>query len=261
VDLKISVVSPSLNQGRYIEDAIQSVARQDYPCFEHIVIDGGSTDATRSILEKHAHLRWVSEPDEGQTAALNKGIRLSSGQVLGWLNTDDVYRPGAFWTVARVFQQDPTTAMVVGNCDEIDEESRVTGCFRARLDQYEDMLRYWEWGSTFCIPQAAVFLRMDLLAEIGEFNERYDLAMDYEMWLRVAARYPLTFVDRTLAAFRTTADTKTSRRRLEMDWEQFCASARYWRLARGLHRAVIPVQSAPRGLLAALRKQRRGRAR
>jgi len=252
LSLRISVVTPSLNQGRYLDEAIRSVLDQQYPDFEHFVVDGGSSDQTRDVLGRYPHLRWISEPDAGQTAAINKGLRMSAGDIFAYLNADDLYRPGAFRTVAEVFQADPTTAAVVGDCDAIDEASRLHGRYRARLDSFEDLLRYWQWGTRFCIPQPAVFIRRDLLDEVGPFDEHYDLAMDYQMWLRLAARHPFTLVPRTLAAFRVTGQTKTSRRRPAMEWEQFRASSAYWRLARGRERWLIPCQAVVQSALRAL---------
>jgi glycosyltransferase involved in cell wall biosynthesis len=240
----ISVVTPSLNQGRYIETTIRSVLAQDYPHYEHIVVDGGSTDETRSILERYGHLRWVSEPDAGQTAAINKGLRMTKGQVVAYLCADDLYRERALAAVAEAFEADPTIAALVGDCDVIDELGRPCGRYRARLDRFTDLLRYWRWGKTFCLPQASVFLRRGVLEEVGWFDETYDLAMDYEMWLRIAARYPWTLIPRTLAAFRASAGTKTSRRRREMDLEQFRASRAYWGRIEGWERWTIPVEAS-----------------
>ncbi len=241
--IKISVVTPSLNQGRFIEETILSVLEQRYENFEHIILDGGSTDQTLEILRKYPHLCWVSEPDEGQTPAINKGFRMSTGQVFAYLNADDLYRPGAFRAVAEVFRGDPTTAIVIGDCDGIDGESRLTGEHRARLERYEDLLRYWEWGNRFCVPQPATFLHRRVLEDVGLFDERYDLAMDYEMWLRAGARYPFTILHRTVAAFRVTDQTKTNRYRRQMDLEQFRAARKHWRLAAWPERWMVPCQA------------------
>src|ERR1700743_3653163 len=104
--MKISIITPSYNQGQFIEDAIRSVLDQGYPDFEHIVIDNCSTDGTLDVLRRYPHVRWVSEPDGGQSAALNKGLRLSTGDVLAWLNCDDFYLPGAFHTAAAALLRD-----------------------------------------------------------------------------------------------------------------------------------------------------------
>ncbi len=244
--LRISVVTPSLDQGQYIEDAIVSVLDQQYPDFEHIVIDGGSTDQTLQILRRYPHLQWVSEPDSGQTTALNKGIRLATGAVVASLNADDLYRPRAFQAVAAAFRADPTIAVLAGGCEMIDKDCRLLRRFRARLDRFEDLLRYWQWGHSFCIAHPAVFLRRSLFEQVGLFNEAYDLAMDYEMWLRVAAEYPFTISPHWLAACRQTGQTKTQRNRHRMDLEQFRASRAFWRLAPWPQRWTIPLSALAR---------------
>ncbi len=103
---KISIVTPSYNSAEFIEDCIQSVLKQNYPNFEHIIIDGGSTDGTVEILKKYPHLKWISEPDEGQSDALNKGFKKAEGDIIGWLNSDDVYLPGTFNKVADILSND-----------------------------------------------------------------------------------------------------------------------------------------------------------
>src|SRR5262249_52658759 len=119
----------------------------------------------------------------------------------------------------------------------------VIGEHRARLDRYEDLLRYWEWGNRFCLAQPAVFLHRRVLEDAGLFDESYNLAMDYEMWLRVGARYPFTILRHTLAAFRVTEQTKTNRYRRQMDIEQFRASRRHWNLAKWPERWIIPCEA------------------
>ena len=244
--VSFSLVTPSLDQGRTIEQTIRSVLDQDYPGFEHIVLDGGSTDETIGILKRYPHLRWISGPDAGQTAAINRGLAMSTGAIFAYLNADDYFCPGALPAVAEVFRQDPTTAVVVGDGLAVDAESRLVARYRARLDRFEDMLRYWQWGHRFCIPQSSVFVRRGLFDRVGRFDESYDLAMDYEMWLRLAARHPFTILPRTLAAFRVGGETKTTRRRAEMDLEQFRASRRFWRLARLPDRWTIPCEALAR---------------
>jgi glycosyltransferase involved in cell wall biosynthesis len=224
---KISIVTPSLNQGRTIEDTILSVLAQDYPSVEHIVVDGGSTDETLSVLRKYPHLRWVSEPDRGQTHAINKGIGMSSGEIFAYLNTDDLYRPGAFHAVSDVFQRSPDVDVIVGDAEAIDDNLESPEPCPARLDRVADLLRFWEWGNGFCVPQPAVFVRRRALDRAGLFDESYNLAMDYEMWLRLAARSKFQVLPRTLAAFRLGEETKTSRYRCGMVLEAFRASRKH----------------------------------
>ena len=213
--LTISVVTPSLNQGSTIEETIVSIRDQGYPHFNHFVMDGGSEDSTVSVLERHAHLLWVSEPDEGQTDAINKGLASAGGDVVAYLNADDCYRPGAFEAVAEAFA-DPDCQVLVGDCDIIDSGGNQQGVYRAQLDTRPDLLRWWLWNQGVCIPQPAVFVRRIALDSVGPFDASFDMAMDIEMWMRLAKAFPFTMAGRTLAAYRDTPDTKTSRRRADM---------------------------------------------
>jgi glycosyltransferase involved in cell wall biosynthesis len=239
----ISVVTPTLNQAGTIEETIQSVAAQDYPSFEHIVVDGGSTDGTLDILERHPQLRWISEADRGQSDAINKGIDMSEGEIVAYLNSDDVLRPGAFQAVAEAFAAHPQSGVVVGDCDIIDAKSRVEGLFRARLDRREDLLRYWEWGTGFCLPQPSVFVRRELFDRVGGFREPLHLAMDYEMWLRLAACTEFTVVSKTLAGFRVTPDTKTRRQRYAMTLEAYLVSREFTHLVPWKQRFRLGVEA------------------
>ena len=118
--LKFSVITPSFNNAQYIEQTIKSVLEQNYPNFEHIVIDGGSTDGTVEILKKHSHLKWVSEKDEGQADALNKGFRMATGDIIAWINSDDWYEPNIFGNIAEWFERNPDKNIVMGDCNLID---------------------------------------------------------------------------------------------------------------------------------------------
>ena len=224
----ISVVTPSFNHGRFIEETIASVLYQDYPRCEHIVMDAGSNDETLRILRKYPHLRWVSEPDLGQTHAINKGLLEARGDIVAYLNSDDVYRAGAFHAVARFFQENPAAQILVGHCDLIDGESKITGGLRAKAGTLSDLVRYWRWGDLFCLPQQSVFFRRSLLAEIGLFDVRFHMAMDYNYWLRAVTKYRFHVVDQTLAAFRITPSTKTGARTDEMYLEEYQASREFW---------------------------------
>ncbi|HXB91967.1 MAG TPA: glycosyltransferase family 2 protein [Puia sp.] len=128
--MKISIITPSYNQGRFIEDAIQSVLAQNYPDFEHIVIDNCSTDNTLDVLKKYPHIKWVSEPDHGQSHALNKGFCRSTGDILGWLNCDDFYLPGAFCAAAGALQ-DTNTDGVYSDLKFCDAEKNIVKHYRS----------------------------------------------------------------------------------------------------------------------------------
>jgi glycosyltransferase involved in cell wall biosynthesis len=213
--LSISVVTPSFNQAGTIEETIRSVREQNYPECEHYVIDGGSRDETVRILERQPHLLWISEPDRGQTHAINKGMHRAKGDIVAYLNADDCYRPGALAAVAEAFE-DPQCAVLVGRCDVIDETGNTIGVYEPRLDSRADLLRWWKWGEGFCLPQPAMFWRRSAMEIVGLFDPTFDMAMDLEMWMRLAQRFPFTLTERTLAAYRQTPETKTSRRRADM---------------------------------------------
>jgi len=223
----ISIVTPSFNQAQWIEETIRSVLDQEYPAFEHIIVDGGSEDGTAEIVARYPHVRFVQEPDLGQAHAINKGMLLARGEIVAYLNSDDVYRPGAFRAVAESFQ-DPGTTVVVGSCDYIDVAGNVSGRLEPRLERYWDLLRYWGWGRWYCVPQQSVFWRRSVLAEVGLFDVRYQYVMDYEMWLRLAKRHRFVVVDQTLAGFRLQPQSKTVSDTWGMYLEEREASRDYW---------------------------------
>jgi len=225
--LKISIVTPSYNQAEYIEETILSVWNQDYRNFEHIVMDGGSSDGTVEILKKYPHLQWVSESDEGQAHAINKGILRSSGDIIAYLNSDDVYRPGAFAAVAKFFEDNPDVSVIVGRCDYINEGSEKIGELQPVFQGFGSLLRYWGWGNWHCIPQQSVFWRRSVVENVGLFDVRYHYVMDLEMWFRIALKYDFHVIDDKLAGFRLIEGTKTVSNTHKMYEEEFSAFCRY----------------------------------
>lgn len=171
---KISIVSPSYNQGIFIEAAIKSVLDQKYPNFEHIIIDGGSTDDTLKILKKYPHLIWVSEPDEGQSDAINKGFRLATGKYIGWLNVDDYYLPGTFSSVINAFASDNSIDAVYSNYRIVDARSSIS---RELYTQNAS-----KWMSLFyChIPSTTLFFSRKILDDHILIDKYFDIAMDME---------------------------------------------------------------------------------
>jgi glycosyltransferase involved in cell wall biosynthesis len=213
--LSVSVVTPSLNQGRFLADTLRSVGSQGYACLEHVVVDGGSTDQTVQILAQHrGTLRWTSEPDTGQAHAVNKGIYSTAGAVIGWLNSDDVYRPGAIQAVADYFQANPSADVVYGDADLIDAAGLVTGRYpTAAWDPAQLQHRCF-------LAQPAVFFRRGVVDRFGVLDERLQFCMDYEYWLRLAAGGArFAYLPRVLAASRLHPETKTLGSRLEVHTE------------------------------------------
>ena len=160
----VSIVTPSYNQAAYLEATLRSVLDQDYPRIEYILVDGGSTDGSREIIERYAGRLawWVSEPDRGQTDAINKGFAHAHGEVLAWLNSDDTYLPGAVTQAVASLQAHPAAGMVYGDANLIDEAGDVIGKFPARQTDYRRLRRGYVH-----IPQQASFFRADLWRQVG----------------------------------------------------------------------------------------------
>lgn len=199
----VSIITPSFNSVTTINRTIQSVLAQDYPYIEHIVIDGASSDGTTEILKKNPHLRWISEPDRGQSDALNKGFRMAKGEVIGWLNADDTYNPGAVSAAVRHLMAEPEVAVVYSHCNIIDEHDRVTGRIVAPpFDLAHDLLAHM-------LPQPTAFFRASALAHVGYVNPDLHYVMDRDLFMRLGLHYRFKHVDATWANFRECQGTKT----------------------------------------------------
>jgi glycosyltransferase involved in cell wall biosynthesis len=200
----ISVITPVLDGERFIEDAIRSVLRQEYKRFEHVVVDGGSTDGTVEILKRYPHLRWVSEPDRGQSDAMNKGFDLSSGEVVVYLNADDYFEPNAFNAVVPHFQRG--ARFVVGRVRVVRQDAP-TFIDDPRVELGE-MLRWWEPDALSCNAVGYFYLR-EVQETVGGFNVERPIAMDIEFLLEAALSFRFTKIDDVLGTFRMLPGTKT----------------------------------------------------
>lgn len=225
---RVSIVTPSFNQARYIVATVESIIDQDYPNLEHIVIDGGSTDGTLARLAPYAHLKLVSEPDRGHADAINKGFRLATGEIWGFLNSDDTLLPGALHRVAREVDPARGRHIVMGRCRFIDSEGRSSGLEHpSRFEGHRRVLEVWK-GHT--IPQPAVFWTPEVWKVCGPMDDRLQSAwIDYDLFCRFSKRYRFHFVDQVLATYRLHPESKTGRwaetDRLE---ESVSLSRRYW---------------------------------
>jgi glycosyltransferase involved in cell wall biosynthesis len=200
----VTVVTPSLNQGRFIRATIDSVLTQDYPAVEYLVMDGGSTDDTLAILQSYSsHLTWDSRSDTGQASAVNAGWRQGRGEILGWLNSDDLYLPGAVTTAVAYLERHPHVDAVYGDGYHLDEAGAV-------LERYPTEPFDLDRLAEVCfICQPSVFLRRQAVEKVGGLDEALRYCMDYDLWIRLGGIARFGLVPRYLAATRMHSATKT----------------------------------------------------
>lgn len=205
---KISIITPSYNQAQYLESTIKSVLDQNYPNLEYIIIDGGSTDGSVDIIRKYADrlAYWVSEPDQGQAHAINKGIQRATGEWIAWQNSDDIYYPDTFAVVADTAKRHPEIDLIIGDMNLIDAESRVLREMVYVQPTYKSLL-----AEGMVLSNQAAFWKRSVHAEIGYLNEVYDCSFDYEWFLRLLQNgYRAKHVCRIFGALRLHNETKTS---------------------------------------------------
>jgi glycosyltransferase involved in cell wall biosynthesis len=202
----VSIVTPSFNQAPFLEATIQSVVDQDYPNVEYIVIDGGSTDGCVNILETYSNSLsyWKSEPDAGQTDAINKGFNMAKGEVFAWINSDDVYKPGAISEAVEYLRQNPDVGLVYGDADFINDQGSWIGKFPAAATDYRRLRQGYVH-----IPQQSTFFRSRMWKLVGPLDASFYFAMDYDLWVRLAALSPIRYFQRTWAAFRLHGEAKS----------------------------------------------------
>lgn len=201
----VSIVTPSYNQAEYLETAIQSVLSQGYPRIEYLIIDGGSSDGSVAIIERFQDriAYWTSEPDKGQAEAINKGLRKATGDIVAWINSDDVYLPGAIEQAVNAFHSHPEVGMVYADGIMVDRNLKI-------LDRHSyPQVDLTELLCFEVILQPTVFMRREVLERVGYLNPDYDLILDHELWVRIASRYPLFHIPAYWALERTHAQAKT----------------------------------------------------
>lgn len=208
---RISLVTPSFNQGVYVEAAVTSVVSQGYPGLEYIVVDGGSTDTSVEVLRRYAmHFAyWTSERDAGQSDALNRGFARATGEVFGWLNSDDVLLPNALHTVGAYFAQHPECAFVTGDGVFIDaQDTRELFYMRAAAYSFQDLLHYYR---DMYLPQPSVFFTRRAFQESGGFDPSLTYVMDLDLWLRMRQKFELHYIPKCLSKLRLHEDAKGQR--------------------------------------------------
>jgi glycosyltransferase involved in cell wall biosynthesis len=210
----VGIVTPSYNMAKYLEETIQSVLSQDYPHLDYVVIDGGSTDGTAHILEKYkGRLRYCMEKDKGQSDAINKGYHATRGELFTFLNADDYYLPGAVGKAVKHYLANPGVGMIYGEAYHVREDG-------STIDRYPTQPFDFQKLSMQCyICQPAAFMAREAFVNAGMVNVTMNIALDYELWIRIAKQYPVLKVDDYLAASRMYSDNKTlsNRRRVYME--------------------------------------------
>jgi glycosyltransferase involved in cell wall biosynthesis len=231
----ISILTPSYNQGRFLEETIQSVLSQDYPNLEYLIVDGGSTDGSVDIIQRYASRLtwWVSERDNGQTDALNKGFTHARGEIFAWLNSDDTYLPGAVSAAVSCLQGHPEAALVYADANLVDEAGRIIGRFPSRQTNLQLLLR----GSVH-IPQQTAFFRASAWQQVAPLDPSFRFAMDYDLWVRLAKLAPLVYTRGYWANFRLHGGGKS----VTMDDRCYPEMIRVYQRERGQHISLLSIR-------------------
>lgn len=220
----VTVVTPSYNQGRFLEETIRSVLLQGYPDLEYIILDGGSNDESVDVTRKYERwlTAWVSEPDGGQSEALNRGFRMAQGETIGWLNSDDTYLPGAIQAAVEFLEFHPEVALVYGFCPYVNEDGGQIGMYPTQEFDLNNLC------SVDFIAQPASFFRSRALSDVGFLDETLQYAMDYDLWLRMALRgHCLALLSKPLAVYRVWETSKSVSCRLPSQRELHVVLGRF----------------------------------
>lgn len=223
----VSIITPSLNRAAYIGDVVSSVAQQAYERIEHIVVDGGSTDGTQDVLrklEKSYDFRWISGPDTGMYNAINKGLSMSRGDILGYLNTDDLYLPWTVEVAVAAFLNEPKADLIYGDMVVLDETSK--GAALALYPPFDRGLL----GRSGFLGQPTVLFRRSAFERLGGFDETLRYVGDCDYWLRIASMSPIRKVDEILAVQRNHPDTLRASQRSALREEVQLVRSRYERM-------------------------------
>jgi len=205
----VTIVTPSYNQGQYIEETIQSVLNQTYKNIQYIIVDGGSTDSTMDVVEKYRDKVdiIIHEKDEGQTDAINKGFRLAKGELVGWINSDDILYKNCVENIVSLYKQNTDGAVFYSSFnDRIDAQSELIETYRRIIPDKNHLL-----NKDYSIIQQASFYRNDILQKIDYLDKSIHYCMDLDLWLRLLNHGPIySYNEKSLAGFRRWEETKTS---------------------------------------------------
>ena len=220
----VSVITPCLNAEKFLDETIRSVLGQDYPRLEYLVMDGGSTDGTLEILRKYeGRLRFVSSRDSGIADAINKGFGLTTGAIVAWLNADDLYVPGAIGQAVRALKENPSAAAAYGEGHWIDAGGEEIGRYPT-----SPACDFTALGRECCICQPACFMRREAVEAVGRLDISLRVSFDYDLWIRLAKAYPLTYVPELWAKSRMHRENKTLAQRQDVFGESIGLLTRYY---------------------------------
>ena len=213
----VSIITPSFNQAKYLEDTIQSVLSQDYENLEYIIIDGASTDGSVEIIEKYTDKLtfWISEKDSGQAEAINKGFSRATGEIVAWLNSDDYYLPGIISAAVKTFQENPDVVLIYANMLAVNEHGQIINHLTYNQFTLEDLLCFQ------IIGQPAVFMRRDALEKAGYLSPTFHFLLDHHLWLRIALQGRILHLDETWATARYHPEAKNRAKAAEFGQEAF----------------------------------------
>jgi glycosyltransferase involved in cell wall biosynthesis len=227
---KISIVMPSYNQGDFLESAIVSILDQDCPNLEFVIIDGGSTDKSISILERYSDdiTFWSSKPDKGQSDALNTGFNITTGDIIGWLNSDDTFQAGTFEEVARILSDQSVNIAMCRRFGLMDTNGLVFDYKDNSFKNHQTLIRYWSTGG-MTINQPSVFFRRNVISKYKPvLNTKLHYAMDYDLWLRITLEHDIQVVDGHWANYRFHDTSKSGLGFDDFLPEWYSVSKKYW---------------------------------
>jgi glycosyltransferase involved in cell wall biosynthesis len=215
--MKVSIITPSYNQASFLEQTMRSILDQGYSNLEYLLVDGASTDGSQEILKKYTgQLTWyVSEPDSGQAEAINKGFLRATGDIVAWLNSDDIYLPGTIEQVVSVFDQFPEVGLLYGDVLAINERGETTNQLK-----YKD-LTLSDLAAFHVIGQPSVFMRRDILEKVGYLDDTYHFLLDHHLWLRIAQVTKIRHIPSMLSAARFHPESKNVSQAAEFSQEVF----------------------------------------